>query len=154
MLEVNDQYLAIAFPNTKNLKFLNMQKDFKDEINYKDIISPSGSFMKVTKTKTELVINNKNNINIIDFNNLKKIRNIKLKHNIDLFDFFESNNIICFSADNDNICAKQYIFKNGFREMNKLSEFMVLNEKKIINLIIIKDKIYYTDYTNVIHYYE
>ena len=154
MLEVNDQYLAIAFPNTKNLKFLNMQKDFKDEINYKDIISPSGSFMKVTKTKTELVINNKNNINIIDFNNLKKIRNIKLKHNIDLFDFFESNNIICFSADNDNICAKQYIFKNGFREMNKLSEFMVLNEKKITNLIIIKDKIYYTDYTNVIHYYE
>ena len=38
--------------------------------------------------------------------------------------------------------------------MNKLSEFMVLNEKKITNLIIIKDKIYYTDYTNVIHYYE
>ena len=155
IIEMNDNYLAIAFPKTKNLKLYTTQKeDFKEVVNYKNIISPSGSFMGITKSKTELVISSNTEFNIIDFNNIKKVRNIKLKNNIGLFDFFDSNNIVCLSSTQDNIFFKQYKFRDGFREMSKISEFIVLNENKITNLVVIKNKIYYTDGTNIIHYYE
>ena len=155
IIEMNDKYLAVAFTKTKSMKLYNMQKDFtKEEFNYKDVISQTGSVMKVSKTKTELVISNETGLNIIDFNNIKKVRNIKLKHNFEFFDFFDSNNIVCLSSNTDNNLIKQYMFKDGFKDMKKVSEFILLNEKKITNFMVIKNKIYYTDDSNIIHYYE
>ena len=99
-----------------------MQKDFKgEEFDYKGIISQTGSTMKVSKSKTELVISNETDLNVIDFNNIKKVRNIKFKHNLEFFDFFDSNNIVCLSLNKDNNFIKQYMFKNGFRDMKKVS---------------------------------
>ena len=155
IIEVNDKYLAVAFQKTKSMKLYNMQKDFmKEDFDYKDVISQTGSVMKVSKSKTELVISNETELNVIDFNNIKKVRNIKLKHNLEFFDFFNSNNIVCISSNKDNNYIKQYMFKDGFRDMKKVSEFILLNENKITNFMVIKDKIYYTDDTNIIHYYE
>ena len=155
IIEVNDKYLAVAFQKTKSMKLYNMQKDFmKEDFDYKDVISQTGSVMKVSKSKTELVISNETGLNVIDFNNIKKVRNIKLKHNFKLFDFFDSNNIVCLSSNTDNNFVKQYMFKDGFRDMKKISEFILLNENKITNFMVIKNKIYYTDDTNIIHYYE
>ena len=155
IIEVNDKYLAVAFQKTKCMKLYNMQKDFiKEDFDYKDIISQTGSIMKVSKSKTELVISNETGLNVIDFNNIKKVRNIKLKHNFEFFDFFDSNNIVCLSSNTDNNLIKQYMFKDGFKDMKKVSEFILLNEKKITNFMVIKNKIYYTDDSNIIHYYE
>ena len=155
IIEVNDKYLAVAFQKTKCMKLYNMQKDFiKEDFDYKDIISQTGSIMKVSKSKTELVISNETGLNVIDFNNIKKVRNIKLKHNFEFFDFFDSNNIVCLSSNTDNNLIKQYMFKDGFKDMKKVSEFILLNEKKITNFMVIKSKIYYTDDSNIIHYYE
>ena len=152
---MNDKYLAVAFTKTKSMKLYNMQKDFiKEDFDYKDIISQTGSIMKVSKSKTELVISNETGLNVIDFNNIKKVRNIKLKHNFEFFDFFDSNNIVCLSSNTDNNLIKQYMFKDGFKDMKKVSEFILLNEKKITNFMVIKNKIYYTDDSNIIHYYE
>ena len=155
IIEMNDKYLAVAFTKTKSMKLYNMQKDFiKEDFDYKDIISQTGSIMKVSKSKTELVISNETGLNVIDFNNIKKVRNIKLKHNFEFFDFFDSNNIVCLSSNTDNNLIKQYMFKDGFKDMKKVSEFILLNEKKITNFMVIKNKIYYTDDSNIIHYYE
>ena len=155
IIEVNDKYLAVASQKTKSMKLYNMQNDFaKEDFDYKDVISQTGSVMKVSKSKTELVISNETELNVIDFNNIKKVRNIKLKHNLEFFDFFNSNNIVCISSNKDNNYIKQYMFKDGFRDMKKVSEFILLNENKITNFMVIKDKIYYTDDTNIIHYYE
>ena len=82
------------------------------------------------------------------------MRNFKFKQNMKFFDFYGSNSIMCLSLKNEDIYIKQYKYENGFREINKLSEVVVLTNNPITNFFIIKDRIYYINNTNLIHYYE
>ena len=154
ILEMNDKYLAVICSESKSLKLYNTQNYFKEDLNLANIIPNSDCFMKITKTKKELVIGLNGGFNIIDFDNIKKVRNIKLKQDIKFFDFADNNNIMSLSLYNDEIYIKQYKYKEGFRNMNKVSEAVVLNENKITNFFIINNRVYYIDNSNFIYYYE
>ena len=154
IIEINDKYLAVACPESKSLKLFNTQKEFKEELNLPNLIPHSGCYMKVTLSRKELVIGYNGGLNIFEFNNEKKVRNIKFKQNIKFFDFIGFNCIVCLSSNNDDIYIKQYKFKKGFKELNKISEVIVLNKNRITNFVNINNKIYYINDTNIIHYYE
>ena len=154
MIELNDKYLGVLFIESKSLKLYNTQQEFKDETNLSNIIPNSDCFMKVSKTKKELIIGYDGGFNVIDFDNIKKVKNIKFKQKVEFFDFIDYNNIMCLSVFNNEIYIKQYKFKDGLREMNKISEAIVLNDNKITNFFIMKNKVYYIDGSNIISYYE
>ena len=154
IIEINDKYLAVACPESKSLILFNTQKEFKEELTLPNLIPNSGCYMKVTLSRKELIIGYNGGLNIFEFNNENKFRNIKFKHNIKFFDFIGFDCIVCLSSNNNDIYIKQYQFKKGFKGLNKISEVMVLKENKITNFVNINNKIYYIDDTNLIHYYE
>ena len=154
MIELNDKYLGVLCTESKSLKLYNTQKEFKDDINLAKTIPNSDSFMKVSKTKKELVIGHDGGFNIIDFDNIRKVKNIQFKQKVEFFDFINSHNIMCLSLSNNEIYIKQYKFKDGLKEMNKISEAIVLNDNKITNFFIMKNKVFYFDGSNIISYYE
>ena len=157
ILEISDKYLAVICTDSKDLTLLYTQNNFKEETNLPNAIPKNKCGMKVSNTKTELVIWYDGGINIINITNLKnekKVRNITFKQNIKFFDFFDKNSFMCLSLVNNEIYIKQYKFKNEFKECKKISEAIVLSENQVTNFFIIKDKIYYIDESNLIHYYE
>ena len=154
IIEINDKYLAVSCPESKSLKLFNTQKDFKEELTLPNLIPHFGCFMKVTLSRKELIIGYNGGLNIFEFNNEKKVRNIKWKQNIKFFDFIGFNCIMCLSSNNNDIYIKQYQFKKGFKDINKISEVIVLDKNTITNFVNINNKIYYIDDTNFIHYYE
>ena len=116
--------------------------------------------MKVSKSKKELIIGYNGGFNIIDFENLQRVRNITIKQNIQFFDFIGLNNLIILSISskfNDEVGdanIRQYRFRDGFKEINKLSEVVALSQNKITNFFVIEEKIYYINNTNKIVYYD
>ena len=85
--------------------------------------------MKVSKTKKELVIGYDGGFNVIDFDNIKKVKNIKFNQKVEFFDFIDYNNIMCLSVFNNEIYIKQYKFKDGLREMNKISAYGIIDRQ-------------------------
>ena len=78
-------------------------------MNLPNVIPKNNCGMKVSNTKTELVIWYDGGINIINITNLKnekKVRNIILKQNIKFFDFFDKNSFMCLSLVNNEIYIK------------------------------------------------
>ena len=154
ILEINDKYLAVICENSKNLILINTQKGFKVDTKLPINIPSEECYMKLSKTRNELIIGYNGGLTALDLNNLKKMRNFKFKQNMKFFDFYDSNSVMCLSIKNEDIYIKQYKYENGFREINKLSEVVVLTNNPITNFFIIKDRIYYINNTNLIHYYE
>ena len=152
ILEINDKYLAVICENSKNLILVNTQKDFKVESIFPINIPNDDCYMKVTRTKKEFVIGYNGGLFVIDLDNFKKVKHIQLKKNLKFFDFYGSNNIMCLFLKNDDIYIKQYKYENGFREINKLSEVVVLDNNQITNFFIVKNKIYCINNKNLIHY--
>ena len=160
ILEINDTYLAVACPKSKSLRLFNTQKEFQEAQILHNVIPNQGCFMKVSKSKKELIIGYNGGFNIIDFENLQRVRNITIKQNIQFFDFIGLNNLIILSISskfNDEVGdanIRQYRFRDGFKEINKLSEVVALSQNKITNFFVIKEKIYYINNTNKIVYYD
>lgn len=154
ILEISDKYLAITFTDLKILKLMNTQNEFKYEKDLNNLIPNNGCSMKLSKSRKELIIGYNGGFNIIELNNLQKIRNVKISHNIKFLDFIDYNCLMCLTSSDDNIYIKQYKFNKGIRDMNKISEMIVLNQNDITNFAIIQNKIYYIDKSNIIHYYE
>ena len=160
ILEINDTYLAVACPKSKSLRLFNTQKEFQEAEILHNVIPNQGCFMKVSKSKKELIIGYNGGFNIIDFENLQRVRNITIKQNIQFFDFIGLNNLIILSISskfNDEVGdanIRQYRFRDGFKEINKLSEVVALSQNKITNFFVIKEKIYYINNTNKIVYYD
>lgn len=154
ILEINDKYLAVICENSKNLILVNTQKDFNIESSLHINIPNGDCYMKVAKSNKEFVIAYNGGLIAINLDNFTKVHHIKLKQNLKIFDFYGSNNIMFLSLKNDDIYIKQYKYENGFREITKLSEIIVLEDNQITNFFIVKNKIYYINNTNLIHYYE
>jgi hypothetical protein len=154
ILEINDKYLAVICENSKNLILVNTQTDFKIESSLHINIPNGDCYMKVAKSNKEFVIAYNGGLIAINLDNFTKVHHIKLKQNLKIFDFYGSNNIMFLSLKNDDIYIKQYKYENGFREITKLSEIIVLEDNQITNFFIVKNKIYYINNTNLIHYYE
>ena len=57
------------------------------------------------------------------------------------------------SLKKDDYYIKQYRFKNEFKEISKFSESKIYSNT-IKDVKVIKDKIFYLDDTNSIHYYK
>ena len=154
ILEINDRYLAVICTDSKILKLFNTQNEFNEEKNLPYLVPNNDSFMKLTKKRKELIIGYDGGFNIIDLNNLNKMRSIKMNQNVKSIEFMDSNCMMCLCFVKGEIYIKQYKVKNQLKEMKKLSETIVLTENKITNFVVIKNKIYYIDETNLIHYYE
>ena len=152
--ELNEKYMAVAIPNGKVLMILNTQKDFKEEIKLNNIISNNYCPMKITKERKELIIGNKLGFSIVEINDLKKIKNIKIKHNVLFLDSLGKNTLCLLIKKSEDFIIRQYEFKNEFTDINKTSELNVLNENDIVDFFIYKNKLYYIDNSNKIYYFE
>ena len=154
LLEINEKYLAVACPQGKILYFLNTQRGFIEEQFISDIITNDTCSMKITKGRKELVIANDQGFCTIDINDIKQVRRIRIKHNVLFLDSFGKNTLCFLIKKDEDYLIRQYQFKSGFKEMNKISEVNILNENDIIDFFVLKNKIYYLDQSNKIHYYD
>ena len=155
IVEINEKYMATAFSKSDCVKIYNMQNGFKEEINLPNICSYDGNCtLSVSKDREKLFIGCTGGFCIVSMSNIKKTTKYHLNQSILCLDFYNAECVVTASLKKIKYYIKQYKFKNEFKEISKFSESKTGTKKEINNLKAIKDKIYYLDNTNCIHYYE
>ena len=155
MLEINEKYLVVVSHEENLIKFFNTQNNFKeDEIKIDNFKSNEFCPMIITKNRKKLLIGYEEGISIIDIDYIKNIKNLRIKHSVYFMDSLIRNTLYCLFKKNDDYIIRQYQFKNGIKEVDKLSESIILNENDISNMFAFKNKIYYIDNSKNINYYE
>ena len=132
-----------------------MHNEFKEYINIPNINSSFGkNTMCVSDDRSKLLVGCLDGISIISMSNLKKTNEIHLRQNILSLDFYNEDSIVCISLKEEEIFAKQYMFKKNYKQISKLSQKKIYSKNEVNWIKVIKDKIFYLDETNKVHFYQ
>lgn len=154
VLEVNEKYIAVACPKSKKIKFYETHNDFKEVISLPNISVYEGNCtMCASKDRTNLFIACVGGFCMISLKNLKKVNKIHMNQSIKCLDFLNKECLTCISLKGEDYFIKQYIFKNEFMEISKLSEQRIYSNQEVIWAKVINNKIFYLDETYSVHYY-
>ena len=154
LVEVNEAYLFAGFSKDKNIKAFGMHNEFKEVINYPEIALCEGNCtISVSKDRTKIIAGCIGSICIINIDNLKKINKLVLNQNILCLDIYENDCFFCASLKRQDIFVKQYKLNENYKKTSKISESRIYSAQNIIFIKVIKNKIFYLDDSNFIHYY-
>jgi hypothetical protein len=154
ILEINEKYCATASSNSNCVKIFHMHNGFKEVTTISDIQCNEGNFiLSLSKDRNYLFVATLTGFNIITIDNFKKIRKYTLNQSILCLDFYKPECIVTAALKNEEFYIKQYDFKNDFKVISKFSESSTYSAKKINNLRVIKNRIYYLNDTCFLHYY-
>jgi hypothetical protein len=154
IVEINEKYMAAAFYEDNCVKIFNMQDGFKEVISLPNKLSCEGNcILSVSKNREKLFVGCMEGFCIIYIDNFKKMTKFHLNQSILCLDIFNNEYMVVGSLKKDDYYIKQYRFKNEFKEISKFSESKIYSNT-IKDVKIIKDKIFYLDDTNSIHYYK
>ena len=132
-----------------------MHNRFEEYINIPTINSCEGkNTICISDDRSKLLVGCIDGISVISMNNLKKINEIHLKQSILSLDFCNEDCIICVSLKEGEIFAKQYVFKKNYKQIAKLSQKKIYSKNDVNWIKVIKDKIFYLDDTNKVHFYQ
>ena len=155
IVEINEKYMAVAFSKSECVKIYNMQNEFKEEINLPNIKSYDGnSTLCVSKDRDKLFIGCIQGFCMVYMDDIKKVIKYQFNQSNLCLDCFNDEYLVTVSLKNNEYYIKQYKPENENKKISKFSESKTGTKKEINNLKVIKDKIYYLDNTNCIHYYE
>ena len=153
MVEIDEKYIAVACPKNKSIKIYNSQRDFKEVTSLPNISPSEGNCtMAVSHDRNKLFVACTEGFCIITINNLKKMNRIHLKQSILCLDFFKRDCISCISLKGEEYFIKQYILKNNYRDISKLSEQKIYPKEEINYQKVIDKIIFYLDDSKAIHY--
>ena len=155
ILELNEQYMAAACFKEKSLRIYNTQDGIKEVINLDINVSEGNCIMKATNDRKKLIVGYENGFTLISLDRLKK-KNTKfhLGQKIECLGLYTPEIIVCVTLKGENTFIKQYEFKNNFKDVSKYSESKIDSAEKISTLKVINDRIYFSDKTRFIHYYQ
>ena len=153
--EVNEKFIVATCPEIHSIKVFDMHNEFKEYINIPNINSSFGkNTMCVSDDRSKLLVGCLDGISIISMSNLKKTNEIHLRQNILSLDFYNEDSIVCISLKEEEIFAKQYMFKKNYKQISKLSQKKIYSKNEVNWIKVIKDKIFYLDETNKVHFYQ
>ena len=153
--EVNEKFIVATCPKINSIKFFDMHNKFKEYINIPNINPNIGKdTISITYDRSKLLVGCLDGICIISLSNLKKINEIHLKQSILSLDFLYDDCIVCMSLKEKEIFEKQYLFKKNYKQIAKLSQKKIYSKNEVNWIKVIRDKIFYLDDTNKVHFYQ
>ena len=153
--EIDEKYMAVTCPKANCVKIYNMQNKFKEVYNIPNIFSSEGNCtLAVSKNREKLFVACVKGFCIVSLVNINKIIKFHLNQKILCINFFSPECVVTATLKNEDNYIKQYKSTNEFKEISKFSESKTYSQFEINNLKVIKNKIYYLDNTNFIHYYK
>ena len=155
ILEINEKYCAAASSNSNCIKIFNMQNKFKEVITIPNIACNAGNcILSLSKDRKYLFVGTNRGLYHIYIDNFKKIKKFQLNQSILCLDFYKPECIVTCSLKNEVLYIKQYNFKNDFKDISKLSESKTYSNENINNIKVIKNRIFYSNNTNYLHYFQ
>jgi hypothetical protein len=150
MIEADENYLVAACSETKSIKFFDINDEFKEKSEIKDILAMAGNnTMTVIPNKKMLIVACANGFNIISIQNLKKYRFVHCRYKVLSLDMIINDQVICCTKSesnykyNDEIKLKHYKINEDDFTFAKIAERNINDGQEIWKLRAIKKKIFY-----------
>ena len=148
MTESDGDYLVAACSQTKSIKFFDINDEFKEKSEIKDIRAMAGNnIMTIIPNKKMLIVACENGFNIISMQNLKKYRFVHCKYKVLSLDMISDEQVICCtkseSKDKNEIKLKQYKINEDDFTFAKKDERNIDDGQEIWKLKAINKKIFY-----------
>ena len=157
ILEINEKLMVATCPKENSLKIYNCQIGFKEILVLPNIYPSEGKYtLSLDKNKERLIVACEGGFGLININNYKKVKKFHLNQKIACLCYYYKFNDLCtcISIKGENTFIKQYKIPQDLKNVSKFSEKKINSEQGINNLINIKDRIYYLDNSNFIHFYQ
>jgi len=148
MIEADGDYLVAACSQAKTIKFFDINDEFKEKSEIKDIRAMAGNnIMTIIPNKKMLIVACENGFNIISMQNLKKYRFVHCKYKVLSLDMISDEQVICCtkseSKDKNEIKLKQYKINEDDFTFAKKDERNIDDGQEIWKLKAINKKIFY-----------
>jgi WD40 repeat protein len=150
MIEADENYLVAACSETKSIKFFDINDEFKEKSEIKDILAMAGNnTMTVIPNKKMLIVACANGFNIISIQNLKKYRFVHCRYKVLSLDMIIDDQVICCTKSesnykyNDEIKLKHYKINEDDFTFAKIAERNINDDQEIWKLRAINKKIFY-----------
>ena len=156
MIEADGNYIVAACSQTKSIKFFDINDEFEEKSEIKDIRAMAGNnTMTIIPNKKMLIVACENGFNIISIQNLKKYRFVHCKYKVLSLDMIGDEQVICCtkteSKDKNEIKLKQYKINEDDFTFAKIDERSIEDGQEIWKLKAINKKIFYLKSSNEIN---
>ena len=132
-----------------------MHNEFKENFKLSNVSVSEGNYtLRVSKNRNKLLIGCIEGLYIVSLDNMNKICEIHMNQRIECLDFYNEECISCITIKKGEIFIKQYLLNKDFRGISKFSEKKIYSRNNINFIKIIKNKIFYLNDSNSVHYYE
>ena len=146
LIEVCGKYIAVACTRQKSLKFFDIEKNFEEITQIRDIPFSSGkSILTLMPKKNILIIGCKDGFRLISTEEkIKLSKEITCKYTVTSLKAITENSILCFTSDGKKNAIKQYQINSLFNEFSKVNEKNVYKDE-VWNFKIIDNKVFYNN---------
>ena len=146
LIEVCGKYIAVACTRQKSLKFFDIEKNFEEIAQIRDIPFSSGkSILTLMPKKNILIIGCKDGFRLISTEEkIKLSKEITCKYTVTSLKAITENSILCFTSDGKKNAIKQYQINSLFNEFSKVNEKNVYKDE-VWNFKIIDNKVFYNN---------
>ena len=156
MIEADGNYIVAACSQTKSIKFFDINDEFEEKSEIKDIRAMAGNnTMTIIPNKKMLIVACENGFNIISIQNLKKYRFVHCKYKVLSLDMIGDEQVICCtkneSKDKNEIKLKHYKINEDDFTFAKIAERNIDDGQEIWKLKAINKKIFYLKSSNEIN---
>ena len=156
MIEADGNYIVAACSQTKSIKFFDINDEFEEKSEIKDIRAMAGNnTMTIIPNKKMLIVACENGFNIISMQNLKKYRFVHCKYKVLSLDMIGDEQVICCtkneSKDKNEIKLKHYKINEDDFTFAKIAERNIDDGQEIWKLKAINKKIFYLKSSNEIN---
>ena len=156
MIEADGNYIVAACSQTKSIKFFDINDEFEEKSEIKDIrVMAGNNTMTIIPNKKMLIVACENGFNIISIQNLKKYRFVHCKYKVLSLDMISDEQVICCtkteSIDKNEIKLKQYKINEDDFTFAKIAERNIDDGQEIWKLKAINKKIFYLKSSNEIN---
>ena len=156
MIEADGNYIVAACSQTKSIKFFDINDEFEEKSEIKDIkVMAGNNTMTIIPNKKMLIVACENGFNIISIQNLKKYRFVHCKYKVLSLDMISDEQVICCtkteSIDKNEIKLKQYKINEDDFTFAKIDERSIEDGQEIWKLKAINKKIFYLKSSNEIN---